>query len=122
HRDGGSPSPESARELDEAARELVRYMLFADEVPIPSPGIEGNAEFLADFQRNRRPDSHGRSLREPDLKTRLLRYRCSYMIYSPVFEGLPDIMKSRVLDLLAAELDPEDGCAWIPAEEKEAIQ
>ena len=31
------------------ARGLVRYLLFADEVPLPSGGIEGDARYKSDF-------------------------------------------------------------------------
>ena len=34
-------------------------------------------------------DSRGRSLRQLDLKRRLLRYPCSYMIDTPAFRALP---------------------------------
>jgi hypothetical protein len=34
-------------------------------------------------------DRQGRSLRDLDLQTRLFRYRCSYMIYSPAYASLP---------------------------------
>jgi hypothetical protein len=41
-------------------------------------------------------DSRGRSLRQLDLEHRLLRYRCSYMIYSRQFEQLPASAKSAI--------------------------
>jgi hypothetical protein len=31
-----------------------------------------------------------------DLKTRLFKYPCSYLIYSETFENLPDVMKERL--------------------------
>ena len=34
-------------------------------------------------------DSRGRSLRQLDLNRRLLRYPCTFMIYSPAFRALP---------------------------------
>ena len=38
----------------------------------------------------------GRSLREFDLKRRLFRYPCSYLIYSESFDALPAEMKDYV--------------------------
>ena len=35
-------------------------------------------------------DVAGRSLRDFDLTTRLFKYPCSFLIYSPQFDGLPD--------------------------------
>ena len=37
-----------------------------------------------------------RSLRDLDLQTRLFKYRCSYMIYSPAFKALPDGARKAV--------------------------
>ena len=37
-----------------------------------------------------------RSLRDLDLTNRLLQYPCSYLIYSPAFDGLPASVKERV--------------------------
>ena len=39
-----------APEIDALARGLVRYLLFADEVPLPSGGIEGDARYKSDFR------------------------------------------------------------------------
>jgi hypothetical protein len=57
------------RELDEQARVVTRYLLFADEVPLPAGGVEGDAAFKSDFLRNRRAVSDGASLRDFDLTT-----------------------------------------------------
>jgi hypothetical protein len=36
-------------------------------------------------------------LRELDLQARLFKYRCSYMIYSPAFDALPQQARAAVL-------------------------
>jgi hypothetical protein len=64
-------------QLAEEAREFVDYLLFVDEAPLPGK-LQGH--FAEVFSRNARRDSKGRSLRDLDLQTRLLRYPCSYMI------------------------------------------
>ena len=61
--------------------ELVDYLLFIDEAPLPGP-VHGTSGFAEKFAAQGPRDSHGRSLRELDLRTRLFRYPCSYMIYS----------------------------------------
>ena len=56
---------------------------------------------------------------------RLFRHRCSYMIYSPVFNGLPPEMKSRVFTSLKKALAPETtegDYAYLSLEEKAAIR
>ena len=76
--------------------EIVAYMTFRDEVPLPEP-VEGASSFTADFAR-RGP------LREFDLRTRLFRYPLSYMIYSAQFNALPDGVRNRIYRRLFDEL------------------
>ena len=52
-----------------------------------------------------RRDSRNRSLRELDLRTRLLKYRCSYMIYSPAFDGLPAEARAAVMSRMKQVLE-----------------
>jgi hypothetical protein len=81
------------------AVELVDYMLFVHEEPLPNR-IRGNSGFAEKFTAVGPRDGKGRSLRELDLETRLLKYPCSYMIYSVGFEGLPVRAKNAVYDRL----------------------
>jgi hypothetical protein len=83
--------------LDEAIRELVDYLLFVDEAPLPA-GIRGTSGFAAGFAARGPRDAKGRSLRELGLQTRLLRYPCSYMVYSPAFDALPPKAKAGVYE------------------------
>jgi hypothetical protein len=112
-------------ELDALARGLVSYLLFADEAPLPPGAVDGDAEFKADFLAARRVASDGNSLRDLDLNTRLLRYRCSYMVYSHTFTCLPMSLRRRVDRMLERALDvasTEPEFAYLPAEEKSAIR
>jgi hypothetical protein len=86
---------ESGRTIDQAAAELVDYLLFVDEAPLPGP-IAGTTKFAEVFSSQGPRDSRGRSLRDLSLETRLLRYPCSYLIYSEPFDGLPAKAKSAV--------------------------
>jgi hypothetical protein len=124
HLSGPALTVEQATELDLQAERIVRYLLFAEEVALPSGGVRGEDAFIADFQRNRR-EVGNRSLKDLQLRTRLLRYRCSYMIYSPVFEGLPEVMKTRVYARLGLALRPggvEAAGAHLAEEEKSALR
>ena len=69
----------ASRLIDADARELVDYLLFADEVPLPTP-FESTSGFQQMFERDGVRDRQGRSLKRLDLNSRLLRYPCSYMI------------------------------------------
>lgn len=85
--------------IRETARELVDYMLFVDEAPLGGK-IEGSSGFAEKFAKQGPTDRRGRSLRQLDLEQRLMRYPCSYMIYSPAFDALPAPAKSAIYDCL----------------------
>lgn len=87
----------------EAATELVDYLLFVDEAPLPSP-VTGSTPFAQHFSSQGPRDGQGRSLRQLDLQERLLRYPCSYMIYSDAFEAMPAAAKAAVYERLWAVL------------------
>ncbi|MCU1385713.1 MAG: hypothetical protein JWL71_4410 [Acidobacteria bacterium] len=74
--------------LRDTVDELVDYLLFVDEPPLPSP-IGGSPVFAARFAASGPADKKGRSLRQLDLDRRLMRYPCSYMVYSAAFVTLP---------------------------------
>ncbi len=81
--------------MREAASELVDYLLFVDEVPLPA-GIEGSSRFAEEFSARGPRDDSGRSLREISLEGRLFRYPCSYMIYTEAFDALPALATEAV--------------------------
>ena len=86
---------ETASSLRAMINELVDYMLFVDEAPLPSR-IAGTSGFTERFSQSGPRDSKGRSLRQLDLQTRLLRYPCSYMIYTSAFDGLPALAREAI--------------------------
>jgi hypothetical protein len=68
-----------------------------------------------------RRDAARRSLRDLHLEGRLLRYRCSPLIYSELFAALPEPLRVLVFAQLAAALaDGERGgrYAHLPAQER----
>jgi hypothetical protein len=81
--------------LDGLAREVVDYLLFVDEAPLPDR-VRGNSGFTERFSKRGPRDRNGRSLYELDLGQHVFKYRCSYMIYSPAFDALPSRMKSAI--------------------------
>jgi hypothetical protein len=88
-------SESTARRINGAVEVLVGYMLFTNEAPL-SGRIAGTSSFAADFEKLGPHDRQGRSLREFDLKRRMFRYPCSYLIYSEAFDALPDAAKERI--------------------------
>ena len=75
-------------ELRALVHDTVDYLLFVDEPALAAP-VRGISRFAEVFSAGGPRDRKGRSLRELDLQTRLFKYRCSYMIYSPAFDALP---------------------------------
>ena len=106
--------------LAEAVKELVDYLLFVDEAPLTSP-IQGTTGFAATFSARGPRDRRERSLRQFDLRTRLFRYPCSYMVYTDAFDGLPTEARSAVYQRMWRVLSGEGGrhlqglCARIAA-------
>ena len=92
--------------VDEAAVELVDYLLFVDEAPLPA-GIGGAAGFAEAFAARGPHDGGGRTLREISLDGRLFRYPCSYLIYSDAFDALPDVALDAIYRRLWAVLSGE---------------
>src|SRR4051812_3582127 len=88
-------SESARRRIDNAAEALLKYLLFTDEAPLDG-AIKGTSSFAADFAARGPRDRRGRSLRELDLTTRMLRYPCSWLIYSEAFDGLPPIARERI--------------------------
>ena len=74
--------------LQEMASEVADALLFVGEAPLPAP-IRGTSGFAANFEARGPRDSRGRSLRQLDLRHRLMKFPCSYLVYSEVFDALP---------------------------------
>ena len=122
--DAAGPAGAVTSRVRDAASAVADYMLFVDEASLPSL-VRGSSGFGELFSRKGPRDTKGRSLRDLDLEHRLLRYPCSYMIYSPLFDALPaaakDAVYARLWDILSgkdrdnryARLSPADRSAII---------
>ena len=103
--------------------EVADYLLFVDEAPPPgriNPRREFAERFIAAGPRDRR----GRSLRELDLDRRLLRYPCSYMIYTEAFSELPAAARTAVYQRMSTILSSADAApkyAHLSAEDRQAV-
>lgn len=103
-------SESTERRIATVGDKLLKYMLFADEFRLTSP-VEGTSGFAETFAARGPRDSQGRSLRDFDLQTRLFKYPCSYMIYSPSFDQLPSAVKRYVTGRLNDILTGKDQTA-----------
>jgi hypothetical protein len=77
------------------AIEVVDYLLFVDEARLAAR-VQGTSGFAERFSAIGPHDSKGRSLRQFDLNRRLMKYPCSYLIYSPAFDALPPGAKEPI--------------------------
>lgn len=106
-RPGGYQSEVSQRRIAAAGEKLLEYLLFSGEYRLTAP-VEGTSEFVAEFEKLGPQDSQGRSLREFDLETRLLKYPCSFLIYSDSFAALPPVIRQYIDHRLEEILSGED--------------
>jgi len=100
----------SQRRIAVAGEKLLKYLLFSGEFELTSP-IAGTSEFAQEFQQLGPRDSQGRSLRELDLKNRLFKYPCSFLIYSDSFAALPASVRAYIDRRLQEILSGKDHSA-----------
>lgn len=124
-RKGGMLGAPELKEIDETAQELARYILFADEAKLPREGIQGDETYARDFLADRRPSKRGMALKDLDLKTRMFKYRCSFMLYTDTWKHAPKELKNRVYFRMAEGLrdtQPNPALAHLPVEERRSIR
>ncbi len=112
-------------DMERQVEELVRYLLFADEAPLPKGGMVGDPALKEAFLADRRAAASGESLRDFDLKTHLFRNRCSYMIHTPLFQALPEGFRRRLyqrMDRALAASPADRDYAHLPPDEKARIR
>jgi hypothetical protein len=92
--------------MEGVAREVVDYLLFIDEAKL-TDRVRGQSGYAERFSAAGPRDRNGRSLHELDLRQRLMKYPCSYLIYSPAFDALPprarDPIYKRLWEVLSGE-------------------
>jgi hypothetical protein len=105
-RDSKGLTDSTMSRINNAGEPLVKYMLFSEEATL-TDRLQGDTAFAAEFAKRGPFDAKGRSLREFDLRTRMFKYPCSYLIYSAAFEALPtevkDYVYRRLWDILSGK-------------------
>ena len=86
---------------------LVRYLLFNEEAPLTAP-VKGTSGFAEEWSARGPRDRRGRSLRDLDLRTRLLRHPCSPLVYTEAFDGMPAPVRDYVLQRIDEVLSGRD--------------
>jgi hypothetical protein len=116
-------SDSTVSRIRSVAEPLVRGLLFSGETKLEGP-VAGTSGFATEFAARGPWDAQKRSLRQFDLKQRLFRYPCSYLIYSEAFDALPAEAKESVyrrLDEVLTAAEPPKEYAHLSAPDREAI-
>ncbi|HEX5069807.1 MAG TPA: hypothetical protein VFV78_06275 [Vicinamibacterales bacterium] len=119
-----APSADASARVREAATDLVDYLLFVDEAPFVGP-MQGSSGFAEWFAKQGPRDAQGRSFREFDLRRRLFKYPCSYMIYTPAFDAMPAAAKeavyARMWEVLSGREKRQPYASRLTAPDRQAI-
>lgn len=83
------------RRIRSHASDLVKAIFFCEEAELPAD-LSGCSEFVNEFPKSGIKDSKGRSLKEIQASGRLMKYPCSYLVYTKSFEQLPKEAKQEV--------------------------
>lgn len=103
---------------------LVDHLLSKDEAPLPF-GIKGGPEFIEAYASEAHSTREGNSLRDLSLRRRLYKFRCSPLIYSPMFHAMPASLKRQVYTSLVDALSKNpttDRYTYIPEKERAEIR
>ncbi len=111
------------RYLKNQSEAFLRYLLFTEETDLEDE-IQGNTRYAEAFQKLGPFDSKGRSLRQLDLRHRMFKYPCSFLIYSASFDAIPkemlDHIYQRLFDILTGK-DESEAFEMVSERNKHAI-
>jgi hypothetical protein len=115
--------PAVRAQYEKPAEQLVEYLLFANEAPL-TDAVHGDSGFAGEFASRGPRDPKGRSLRDFDLRTRIFKYPCSYLIYNEAFDSLPvqarDYVYHRLFEILTSR-DQSPAFANLASDTRRAI-
>ena len=119
----GTRLESTTRRIKSTGDRLIEALLFVDEAKLTEP-IKGTSGYAEQFAATGPHDAQGRSLRDLDLKTRLFKYPCSYLIDSEAFKSLPtesrDYVWQRLFEILSGQEQSEE-FAHLSQDDRQAI-
>jgi hypothetical protein len=122
-RPAGYRSETTVHRIAAVGEPLVQYLLFSGEAKLTEP-VTGTSNFTHEFSARGPHDRRGRSLFQLDVRHRLFRYPCSYLIYSTAFDAMPPPVKEyvwrRLWDVLTGK-ETDAAYAHLAAEDRRAI-
>jgi hypothetical protein len=124
-REEGKISESTQRRIEQACDEVIKYMLFVNAAKLPSE-IKGTSNFAKEFGSQGPKDRQGRSLRDLELRGRLFRYPCSYLVYSESFDSLPkpalDIVYQKLWQILTGQIQEKPYSSLSAADRKAILE
>lgn len=100
-------SDSTTSRIRNAVEPLLKAMLFSEETPLTDE-VEGTTAYAKEFAASGPRDEKGRSLRDFDLRTRMFKHPCSYLIYGEAFDALPKEAKEQFYKRLDEVLSGKD--------------
>lgn len=86
-------------------RDFAAYITFQNEAALPKDGVVGDATYRKDFQEML--PATGRALGEFDLKSRLFKLRCSYLLLTKTWQAVPATLRLKIYAELRRQLPPD---------------
>ena len=83
------------RRIERPAEQLVRDLLLVGEAHLPG-AVRGESGFAEEFRERGASPAWKDTLRELDLESRLFRVPCSYLIRTPAYAALPEIVRRYI--------------------------
>jgi hypothetical protein len=119
-----APSADATARVREAASDLVDYLLFVDEAPFVGP-MQGSSGLRSGSRSRARGTRRGDRFENSNLRRRMFKYPCSYMIYTPAFDALPaaakDAVYSRLWEVLSGREKRAPYSSRLLAADRQAI-
>ena len=120
------PTYESVRRVfSSASQDVLDALLCKDETALPEGGIQGVGGFAKIFGSKGKLNPDVPCLKQLDLRTRLFKYRCSYLIQSTSFDRLQPTLRRRVLQRLwrvLTDTSTEPRYAYLEEGERDSIR
>jgi hypothetical protein len=116
-------SESTTRRIASVGEPLVQYLFFSGETKL-TDAVQGTSDFAKEFAAKGPRDRRGRSLRDLDLKRRLFRHPCSYLVYSPAFDAMPAPVMEYVVRRMKEVLSGKDisaEFAHLSADDRRAV-
>jgi hypothetical protein len=124
NRPPGYRSESTISRIKNAVEPLLQGMLFCEETPL-TDAVRGTSGFAEEFAARGPKDEQGRSLRTLDLKARMFKYPCSYLIHSESFAALPPEAREQFfirLDEVLSGKDQSKEFAHLSIQDRQAIR